>query len=195
MVDFNLVLQNENILLRPLVHEDLELMLSLTSDPEMWKYYTHDLSTLEGLKSWAAPAFNQERLQFGVFDKGSGQVMGSTAFGNFSPRDLRLEIGWTWLGKAFHSQGINQQMKQMMLTYCFEVLDLERVEFKTDVLNKQARKSLRNINAMEEGILRCHTLMTSGRRRDTIYYSILKEEWEHVKKQNKWQKKDLMSNY
>lgn len=186
MVDFNLVLQNENILLRPLVPEDLELMLSLTSDPEMWKYYTHDLSTLEGLKSWADPAFDQERLQFGVIDKEKGELMGSTAFGNFSPRDLRLEIGWTWLGKAFQSQGINQQMKQLMLTYCFEVLDLERVEFKTDVLNKQARQSLRNINAIEEGVLRSHTLMTKGRRRDTIYYSILKDEWGYVKKENEW---------
>lgn len=186
MVDYNLVLENESILLRPLVQEDLELMLSLTSDPEMWKYYTHDLSTLEGLKSWAAPAFDQERLQFGVFDKENGQLMGSTAFGNFSPRDLRLEIGWTWLGKTFHSQGINQQMKQLMLTHCFEVLQLERVEFKTDVLNKQARQSLRNINAIEEGVLRSHTLMTKGRRRDTIYYSILKEEWDYVKKENEW---------
>lgn len=186
MVDFNLVLQNESMMLRPLVMEDLALMLPLTSDPEMWKYYTHDLSTLEGIESWAAPAFNQERLQFGVFDKETNQLMGSTAFGNISERDLRLEIGWTWLGKPFQSQGINQQMKQLMLTYCFEVLGLERVEFKTDVLNKQARQSLKNINAIEEGVLRSHTLMTRGRRRDTIYYSILKDEWAYVKKENEW---------
>ena len=69
-----------------------------------------------------------------------------------------------------------------MLQYAFESLNLERVEFKTDVLNLQARKALKKIGAIEEGILRSHTLMTNNRRRDTIYYSILKNEWLQMKK-------------
>ena len=73
-----------------------------------------------------------------------------------------------------------------MLDYAFEKLYIERVEFKTDVLNAQARASLKNIGAIEEGVLRSHTLMTKGRRRDTIYYSILKSEWNHIKRENDW---------
>ncbi len=69
----------------------------------------------------------------------------------------------------------------MMLQYVFEKLGFERVEFKTDVLNLQSRKALKNIGAVEEGILRSHTLMQDGRRRDTIYYSILKTEWTYLK--------------
>ena len=70
-----------------------------------------------------------------------------------------------------------------MLKYAFETLEFERVEIKTDVLNVPARKALLRIGAKEEGILRSHTLMTHGRRRDTIYYSILRSEWEAVKDQ------------
>jgi RimJ/RimL family protein N-acetyltransferase len=77
-------------------------------------------------------------------------------------------------------------VKKLLLTFCFENIGLARVEFKTDVLNVQARKALKNIGAIEEGVLRSHTLMTRERRRDTIYYSILKQEWEYVKRENDW---------
>lgn len=186
MIDFGLRLENELVLLRPIQENDFSDLLILTSEPEMWRFYTHDLSSLEGLGVWAKPAFSGERLQFVIIDKITNQTVGATAFGNISERDRRLEIGWTWLGKEFQGTGINSQVKRLMLTYCFEVLDLERVEFKTDVLNTQARKSLNNIGAIEEGVLRSHTLMTKGRRRDTIYFSILKSEWNYVKRENDW---------
>jgi RimJ/RimL family protein N-acetyltransferase len=68
-------------------------------------------------------------------------------------------------------------MKFLMLQYDFEELEMLRVEFKNDVLNLPARKALLRLGATEEGILRSHTLMTKGRRRDTIYYSFLRGEW------------------
>jgi RimJ/RimL family protein N-acetyltransferase len=186
MIDFNLRLENDNVLLRPLEEDDLRALLVLSSHPEMWRFFTHDLSTLEGLSSWALPAFQKQRLQFVIIEKTGNSIVGSTAFGNISERDSRLEIGWTWLGKEYQGVGINSQVKKLMLSHCFEVLGLERVEFKTDVLNIQARKALKNINAIEEGVLRSHTLMTLGRRRDTIFYSILKQEWDYVKRENDW---------
>ena len=59
---------------------------------------------------------------------------------------------------------------------------MKRVEIKTDVLNQPARKALLKMGITEEGILRSHTLMTKGRRRDTIYYSVLEDEWKKLKK-------------
>lgn len=178
MLARDLVLQNDRILLRPLQQEDIPALLELTQDPSLWTYFTHDLSTLAGLEAWAAGHFSEERLQFLVVDQGSQQLLGSTGFGNYFPRDQRIEIGWTWLGKAAQGTGTNREMKSLMLAYAFEELDMLRVEFKTDVLNLPARKALLRLGATEEGILRSHTLMTHGRRRDTIYYSFLKgEKW------------------
>jgi len=186
LIDFNLTLENDTIFLRPLVQDDLVELLPLTGAPNMWMYYTHDLSTITGITEWAQPAFLKERLQFVVIDKETDLLIGSSAFGNISVRDARLEIGWTWLGINYQGKGINHQVKQLMLGYCFDVMNLERVEFKTDVLNSQARKALRNIGAIEEGVLRSHTLMTKNRRRDTLYFSILKKEWPQVKRENDW---------
>ena len=178
MVDRNLILENEKVLLRPMTRQDFPLLQTLSSDPSMWIYFTHDLSIPEEFELWAAPHFAGERLQFAVFDKEKRTLAGATAFGSFSPRDQRLEIGWTWLGKDFQGTGINQQMKKLMLDYCFSELKLKRVEIKTDVLNLPARKALLKFGAVEEGVLRSHTLMTNGRRRDTIYYSVLEGEWK-----------------
>jgi len=176
-LDEKLILQNQHLELRPIKEDDLEQLLHISGQSEDWKYYTHDLSTLEGLENWVKPAFDKERLQFVIVLKSIDQIIGSTAFGNFSPRDKRIEIGWTWLGKNFRSKGYNEQVKKMMLDYGFEKMNLERIEFKTDVLNQAAIKSLGKIGAIKEGVLRSHTLMTHNRRRDTLYFSILKEEF------------------
>ena len=60
-------------------------------------------------------------------------------------------------------------------------MNFERVEFKTDVLNARARQGLKNVGGIEEGILRSHMTMWNNRRRSSIYYSVLKDEWPQVK--------------
>ncbi|MDR7131900.1 RimJ/RimL family protein N-acetyltransferase [Algoriphagus sp. 4150] len=182
MLDSKLILENDRVLLRPITEDDFSGLMSLTNDPALWTYFTYDLSSPEEFREWAKPALEGQRFQFLVWDKSINRAVGSTAFGNYSPRDERIEIGWTWLGRQFHGTGINQAMKLLMLEYCFETLKLKRVEIKTDVLNMPARKALLKFGAVEEGVLRSHTLLIKGRRRDTIYYSVLDSEWERIKR-------------
>ena len=176
MLPKDLILVNERVLLRSLQREDLPALLELTQDPALWTFFTHDLSTLEGLEAWAAGHFAGDRFQFVVVDQANQQLLGSTGFGNYFSRDQRIEIGWTWLSRAAQGTGTNREMKSLMLQYAFNELGMLRVEFKTDVLNLPAREALLRLGATEEGILRSHTLMTHARRRDTIYYSFLKGE-------------------
>jgi RimJ/RimL family protein N-acetyltransferase len=191
MLDFNLILQTEKVILRPMISEDYNSFERLTEDESMWIYFTSDLSVKNELHIWIDTALdeirNKSRLAFTIIDKSSGNPIGSTSFGNISERDKRIEIGWTWISKEFQGKGINGQIKYLMLKYAFETIDIERVEIKTDVLNLPARKALLRIGAKEEGVLRSHSLMTHGRRRDTIYYSILRSEWEAIKVMNNWQ--------
>jgi len=185
-----LELCSEKVLLRPLQMNDLKEFVHLSSDAGMWKYFTHDLSIEAELEQWVQAAFNQSkdgtRQAFTIVDLKTKRVAGSTSFGSFSQRDQRIEIGWTWLGKEFQGGGINSEIKYLMLQYCFETIDILRVELKTDVLNKAARRGVEKIGMVEEGILRSHTLVTHARRRDSIYYSLLRSEWDNVKKKNKW---------
>jgi len=188
-VDFYLTLQTESISLRPMQATDFENFKIISSYP-MWKHFTQDLADAEILKLWVEEALlsreRKTRIPFTIVDRHSGDVLGSTSFGNISKRDRRLEIGWTWIGKPFHGTGVNEQAKYLLMKYCFETLGFERVEAKTDVLNTPARKAMKRLGMIEEGVLRSHTLMTNGRRRDTIFYSVLLCEWNEVKRYNDW---------
>jgi len=188
--NFNLMLQTDKIIIRPLISDDYKLLEKLIDDKSMWIYFTSDLSIKTELRDWIEKAIDETksktRLAFAIVDKTTNNPIGSTSFGNITVYDKRAEIGWTWIGKEYQGTGINNQIKYLMIKYLFEVLEFERVEFKTDVLNTPARKALLRIGAKEEGVLRSHTLMTHNRRRDTIYYSILKSEWDEVKIKNNW---------
>ena len=122
------------------------------------------------------------RRPFTVIDKQTAQIGGSMSLMNISCHDLRAEIGGSWLGKEYRNTGLNRHAKYAMMKYAFEELNFERIEFKTDLLNARARKGLQNIGGIEEGILRSHMTMWNGRRRTSIYYSVLKNEWPGLKK-------------
>jgi RimJ/RimL family protein N-acetyltransferase len=123
------------------------------------------------------------RIVYHITDKGSGRAAGSMSFFNMAEKDGRLEIGWSWLGRDFRGRGINRWAKFLMLEHAFERMGAERVEFKTDRLNAQALRGLRNIGAREEGTLRSFNPMPDGRRRDAVYYSVLRPEWPDVREQ------------
>jgi RimJ/RimL family protein N-acetyltransferase len=77
--------------------------------------------------------------------------------------------------------GVNMPAKFALLSYAFEVMKMERVEAKTDFLNERAKAGLLKIGMKPEGVLRSHMLMPGNRRRDSIYYSIIREEWPERK--------------
>lgn len=74
-------------------------------------------------------------------------------------------------------------MKFLILSYGFEVLGLNRIEFKADERNQQSRKALLGIGATCEGVLRQHMKIHTGYIRNTVFYSILSSEWDMIKSQ------------
>ncbi|HEX6426734.1 MAG TPA: GNAT family protein [Niastella sp.] len=178
-------LETQRVLLRLVTPQDYELFLPLAKDKEIWKYFTKDLSDEQELKSWMQQLFiereQEARMPFTVIDKHTNEVCGSTSYLNFSFYDKRLEIGHTWLGTSFIGTGVNRQAKFALLSFAFEVMKMERVEIKTDNLNERAKAALLKVGMKPEGVFRSHMQMHSNRRRDSIYYSILRSEWEERK--------------
>ncbi|RZM23118.1 MAG: N-acetyltransferase [Pedobacter sp.] len=187
MIPADLTLETSRVLLRPFEEKDRDAFWLLASqDPDMWSFFSLNLSDEQQLRHWMQMAFADKqagtRMPFAIIDKSTNQVAGSSSMGNISYHDLRLEIGWSWLGPAFRSTGLNRHAKFAMMRYAFEELKFERVEFKTDVQNARARKGLENVGGVEEGILRSHMTMWNNRRRTSVFYSVLKNEWPSVKK-------------
>ena len=180
-----LILETDRVLLRPVEQSDFDVFLDLAQDEEMWYYFTLNLANKDHLRQWMDTAFADKaagtRRPFTIVDKATNQITGSSSIGNIAYYDLRLEIGWSWLGKNFRSSGVNRHAKYSMMRFAFDELNFERVEFKTDVLNDRAIHGLRKVGGIEEGVLRNHMTMWNGRRRSSVYYSVLKDEWPLIK--------------
>jgi RimJ/RimL family protein N-acetyltransferase len=181
-----LVLETNRVLLRPLEKSDVDSFFNLAqNDQDMWKYFTLNLADKKDLDKWMDAAFKDResgtRRPFTIIDKNTNQIAGSSSMGNISYHDLRLEIGWSWLGKNFRSTGVNLHAKYSMMRYAFDEMNFERVEFKTDWLNERAKQGLRKVGGKEEGVLRSHMTMWNNRRRDSIYFSVIKNEWVQLK--------------
>jgi RimJ/RimL family protein N-acetyltransferase len=181
------VLEGSSVRLEPMTLGHLAGLTEVGLDPEIWRLTTVMIQTAEEMRGYAESALELQRagatLPFVTIERSTGRVVGSTRFGNYDPANRRIEIGWTWIARPWQRTAINTEAKYLMLTHAFERLHCVRVELKTDVLNSPSRAAMLRIGAREEGILRKHTLMWTGRYRDSIYYSILDEEWPDVKKQ------------
>ncbi|MFT3751131.1 MAG: GNAT family protein [Agriterribacter sp.] len=182
----DIILESNSLLLTPLSLSDIDNLLGIaTADKTLLQFspkqvYTKDLLTAY-IENAVALRNNQSRYTFSIFFKSGNCYVGSTAFLNISNADDRLEIGATWIGKPFQGTGLNRQCKYLLLQYAFDTLNAHRVEFKTDERNLQSRKAIEKTGGKFEGILREHTLMYDGFRRNTFCYSILKEEWDIIK--------------
>ncbi len=180
----DLVLDNDRVSLRRVRLADRADFARIAFDPAIWRHFVPQVTTAAELDKFVEQAvqdtLNGTRIVFAIVDRATGRIVGSSAFGNLSPAERRLEIGWSWLGEEARRTGINRAAKFALLQHAFEVLECERVEFKTDVLNAPARMGLAGIGATAEGVLRSFNIMPGGRRRDLIYYSILRHEWPQV---------------
>lgn len=180
-------LENEHALLTPVVPDDRAALHDIAMDRAIWRYFVTMIETDADFDAFFDAGIDDlaagRRVPYVITDKSTGRAAGSMSIGNMAERDGRLEIGWSWLGLDFQGKGINRWAKYLLMEHAFDKLGAERVEFKTDELNVQARHALRNIGATEEGTMRSFNPMPGGRRRDAVYYSVLRAEWPSVREQ------------
>jgi N-acetyltransferase len=181
-----IILENAAVILRPLQISDINNLVNIaTEDKDLLRFSPKPVYSESLLRDYIQNAMeernNKTRYYFIIFDKTKNAYAGSTSFLNISNADSRVEIGATWIGKAFQRTGLNRNCKFLLLSYAFEELGAERVELKTDERNTASRNAIEKIGGKFEGILRSHTLMYDGYRRNTVYYGILKDEWKDLK--------------
>jgi RimJ/RimL family protein N-acetyltransferase len=179
-------LEGPTIRLEPLTLDHLDALLVVALDPELWRLTVSAVSDRADLEEYVNEALAEQKvgtaLPFVTVLRATGQVIGSTRFGNAVPAHRRVEIGWTWLGRPWQRSGANREAKYLMLRHAFEQWGCLRVEFKTSALNRQSRTALLGLGAVEEGILRHHMINADGSLRDSVYFSILSEEWPAVRR-------------
>ncbi|MDH5729425.1 MAG: GNAT family N-acetyltransferase [Gammaproteobacteria bacterium] len=180
-----IVLENKYVRLVPICYEHKSALCDVISDGELWKLFVTLVPPLEAIDGFIEQAISAQTigdgLTFVTIDKISDKVVGSTRFMKANFPYQRIEIGYTFIAETFQRTRVNTEAKYLMLEYAFETLNMNRVEFLTDYLNLKSRNALLRLGAKEEGVLRNHMVMPNGRIRDSVIFSIIKNEWPGIK--------------
>jgi len=179
-------LEGTRVRLEPLsLNRHFDGLAAIALDPDLWLWTLNIVETTEDLRRYLEEALREQRegrsLPLVTVDRERETIAGCTRFGNIEPKHRRVEIGWTWVGREFRRTHVNTEAKYLMLRHAFETWECQRVELKTNVLNRRSRDAMLRLGAKEEGTLRSHAISDRGVVRDTIYYSIIAAEWPAVR--------------
>jgi N-acetyltransferase len=171
--------------LEPLTRAHAGALSKVAYDPSIWTWMPATVTNLAALERWLDEALAAERagtaLPFVTVRIEGNVAVGSTRFMNISARDGRVEIGGTWIAPAYQRSVVNTEAKYLMMKHAFETLGATRVELKTHSKNEKSRNAIERIGGVYEGMHRKHMLHQDGSRRDTVWYSILDDEWPAAK--------------
>lgn len=165
---------------------DWEELVGLAGEAELWQYFrAGSLGEGAKMRAWVeeAIALREKGIDypFVTEDVRSGAVMGSTRYRLLDAGNRSVEIGGTWLGRAYRGSGVNAEAKYLMLAYAFEVMKVVRVQFRTDLRNVRSQRAIEKLGGVREGVLRDDFIYADGYRRSSVFYSILEAEWAGVK--------------
>lgn len=177
-------LRGEIIRLFPISLEHLDGLWEAAKPEEIWTFMATTIGSKEEMEQMIASSIQKRELgteyTFTVFNQ-EDQIIGSTRYLDILPEHKSLEIGSTWYHPDFWRTRVNTECKYLLLQHAFESWNIRRVQLKTDSRNLRSQKAIERIGAVKEGTLRKDRKISGGYVRDTVYFSILNEEWETVK--------------
>ena len=182
----DIILENERVLLRPLMQEDaVYLSAYVKAEPTLWKYALTPITNAQEFDQYISTSgfifLTYFEKPFIVFDKLQNKYVGSTRFYDIQLNNSSTQFGYTCYSESTWGTGLNEHCKFLLLQFAFETIGFERIEFRADNRNKRSIAAMQKIGCTVEGILRNHLPTSDGTRRDSIVLSMLKNEWPKIK--------------
>ncbi|HEY0285532.1 MAG TPA: GNAT family protein [Pseudomonas sp.] len=179
------LLKGNTVELHPLQAEHAVQLVQAAEDGELWNMKVTVIPGHDTADAYIAKALEGRQagtvMPFVIVQRETGQIVGSTRFWKIDRSNRKLEIGHTWLSQSVQRSGLNTEMKYLLLSYAFEVMNCVRVQLTTDELNEKSRAAILRIGAKQEGIVRHERIMPDGRKRNSVRFSIIDTEWPEVK--------------
>jgi len=178
-------LEGQVVRLEPLTIDHLDAFCEVGLEPSIWTHNASPIRSRKDMADYIDIALKAQRkgdqLPFATVLQDGGAVIGSTRFAAINLAHKRMEIGWTWITPAWQRTAVNTEAKLLMLEWAFDVVGCNRVEWKTDALNKRSRNAILRLGATYEGLHRAHMQRHDGTLRDTVYFSVIRDEWVGVR--------------
>jgi RimJ/RimL family protein N-acetyltransferase len=147
--DLQPTLDGELLCLRPLRTADFPDLYAVASDPLIWELHPSN----DRYKEEVFAEFFREAMEsggaFAAIDSKTGQIIGSSRFHGYDREKSEIEIGWTFLSRAYWGGIYNREMKQLMLRHAFQFVN--HVVFQVGPQNFRSRRALEKIGAVLVG--------------------------------------------
>ena len=174
-------LTGAHVVLEPAAERHVADLLAAGQDDAVWTWFPYARPRTEDDVRAMLERERAIALPFAQVDAASGRAAGVTTYRDVDDRHRTLEVGGTWLGRAYWRTAVNTEAKLLILGHAFEALGANRVAIKTDINNERSQAAIARLGAVREGVLRHQYVRRDGTLRDSVMYSIVPEEWPAVR--------------
>jgi RimJ/RimL family protein N-acetyltransferase len=154
------------------VHRDA-LREASAEDLDIWQIYYISYAPEHFEASFDA-LLERPWIPFALFD--GDTFVGMSCYINVDDSRQTLEIGSTYYRPAFRGMGFNARCKDMMIQHAFD-RGYRRIEFRVDNRNQRSQAAMKKLGAVREGVMRADRITWNNHVRDTVLFSILRDEW------------------
>jgi RimJ/RimL family protein N-acetyltransferase len=181
-----LVIEGRGIRLEPLSPDHMAGLARAAADGELWNLWFTSVPDPAATPAYIDDALKGQReghmLPWAVRDLADNQIVGTTRYHDIVRAIDRVEIGYTWYAQRCQRSHVNTTCKLLLLEHAFDQLGCAVVGLRTDNFNFRSLRAIEGIGAKRDGVLRHHQARRDGTVRDSVMFSILKDEWRDVRR-------------
>jgi RimJ/RimL family protein N-acetyltransferase len=141
------VLENEFLTARPLLESDFDNLYQAASDPLVWDQHPNKNRYLKPEFQNFFKGAMESKGALIVFDKLTGEVIGSSRYYNWAEADRSIYIGYTFFSRQNWGKNYNNSLKTLMLNHAFSFA--EKVIFHIGVENFRSQRSIEKLGAQK----------------------------------------------
>ena len=160
-------LRGELLELRPLRADDFPALFQSAADPLIWEQHPEP----DRYKEATFRTFFAEALASGgallAIDRASGRIIGSSRYHGYDPAASVVEIGWSFLARAYWGGRYNGEMKRLMLAHAFR--SVSQVIFVIGPENRRSQRAVEKLGAVPA------RTTTDRQGRDRLVYELTAE--------------------
>jgi RimJ/RimL family protein N-acetyltransferase len=179
-------LEGHGVRLEPLSLEHAAGLKAAAADGKLWELFFTSVPEPDQVSSYISSALEGQKrgdmLPWAVRDLKTDSIVGSTRYHDIIAAADRVEIGWTWYAQRCQRSHVNTACKLLLFSFAFEKINCKVVGLRTDNFNFRSQKAIEALGAKKDGVIRHHWPRRDGSIRDTVMYSVLRDEWPGVKK-------------
>jgi len=136
----------DRVIVRPIGVEDWPAMFRAASDPKIWELHpAHDRYTEPVFRKYFDSAIASGSA-FTFLDRDSKAVIGSSRYHGYDPTLSEVEIGWTFLTRAYWGGAYNREVKRLMIDHAFTFADT--VVFWVGETNWRSQRAMEKIGGV-----------------------------------------------